>query len=128
MAATAVLAQQDGKPFSGRLQNKEYSVYMNINLYDNNITVPNQELYGELPGYLGRERYNFYWPVVKAEVKNGKAMLTMVNDYGSEDLTAQLTQLNDSTFELKQLSGSALKVPNNGKWLKLPKTLLFIRR
>jgi hypothetical protein len=45
----------------------------------------------------------------------------MINDYGSEDLTATLTAENDSLYVLKQIDGSTLKVPNNGKWQKLPK-------
>ena len=126
--ALQAMAQNAQKPFCGTLENKEFEVFMNIDFHDNNISIPGQELYGLLPGYLGRHRYNFYWPVVKADVKKNKATLTMVNDYGSEDLAAQLIQLDDSTYELKQLNGSALKVPNKGKWQKLPKTLLFKRR
>ena len=56
------------------------------------------------------------------------ATLQMINDYGSEDLTATLTAENDSVFVLKQIDGSTLKVPNNGKWQKLPKTLELKRR
>jgi hypothetical protein len=52
----------------------------------------------------------------------------MINDYGSEDLTAILTAKNDSLYELRQVEGSTLKVPKNGKWQKLPKTLEFKRR
>ena len=121
-------AQKDDRAFKTYLYNDEYEVFLRINFYDKDIKIAGQELYGDLPGYLGRHRYNFYWPVVKADVKKNKATLTMVNDYGSEDLAAQLIQLDDSTYELKQLNGSALKVPNKGKWQKLPKTLLFKRR
>ena len=52
----------------------------------------------------------------------------MINDYGSEDLTATLTAENDSVYVLKQIEGSTLKIPNNGKWLKLPKTLELRRQ
>ena len=52
----------------------------------------------------------------------------MVNDTGSDDLRATLTQLNDSTYVLRQGSGATIKVPNNNKWQKLPGTLTFIRR
>ena len=123
------MAQNEGeKPFKGYLYNKEYSVFLRMNFYEQNISIPGQELYGPLPGYLGKDRYTFYWPIVTAEVKDGKAILTMVNDYGSEDLTAQLTQVNDSVFELKQLEGSTLKMPDNRKWQKLPKVLELKRK
>jgi hypothetical protein len=61
------------------------------------------------------------------KVKGNKAQLQMVNDYGSEDLEATLTRENDSIYILKQGKGSTLKVPNDGKWQKLPSTLPFVR-
>ena len=55
--------------------------------------------------------------------------LALINDYGSEDLTATLTRKNDSIYVLKQEDGSSLKVPvKGGKWQKLPKTLEFKRK
>ena len=54
--------------------------------------------------------------------------MNLINDYGSEDLTATLTQKNDSIYILKQESGSTLKVPKNSKWQKIPKTLEMKRR
>jgi hypothetical protein len=101
---------------------------MRINFYEQDITIPDQELYGQLPGYLGKQGYTFCWPIVQATVKDGKALLSMVNDYGSEDLTAQLVQLSDSVYELKQLEGSTLKMPENRKWQKLPKVLRLKRK
>ena len=35
---------------------------------------------------------------------------------------------NDSIYTLKQTGGSPLKVPNNGKWLKLPRVIKFKRK
>lgn len=128
LLSIGVRAQQDSTVFKGYLYNDEYAVFMRIDFYKQDVTIPGQELYGLLPGYLGKEKYSFYWPVVAVEMKKDKAIMTMVNDYGSEDLKAQLSQLNDSTFELKQLEGSALKVPNNRKWQKLPATLELRRK
>jgi len=124
---TGVHAQTDSVPFRAHLYNKEYKVYMHINFHRQDVAVPGQELYGLLPGYLGKDRYSFCWPIIAAEVKGKKAVITMVNDYGSEDLTATLTQEDDTTYVLKQQSGSPLKMPDNGKWQKLPKTITFHR-
>ena len=121
-------AQQGKEPFCAYLFNKEYSVYLRINLYDEDITVPGQDLYGKLPGYLSKQHNSFCWLITSAEVEGNKATLQMINDYGSEDLTATLTAENDSVFVLKQIDGNTLKVPNNGKWQKLPKTLELKRR
>ena len=46
----------------------------------------------------------------------------------SEDLTATLTAENDSLYVLKQVEGSTLKVPKEGKWQKLPSKLVLKRR
>ncbi len=127
LCAGTVTAQGD-LHFRGYFVNNDYEVYLRINLYEQNIEVPGQELYGQLPGYLGKQRNSFCWVITSAEVKGKEATLQLINDYGSEDLTATLTQKNDSVFVLRQGKGSALKVPKNGKWQKLPKTLEFKRR
>ena len=111
------------KPFHAYLINNEYDVYLRINFYDQDITVPGQELYGQLPGFLGKKHNSFCWIITSAEIKGNTATLSLINDYGSEDLIATLTQKNDSVYVLKQGEGSTLKVPKNGKWQKLPKTL-----
>ena len=54
--------------------------------------------------------------------------MQLINDFGSEDLSATLTRENDSIYVFKQGSGNTIKVPNNGKWQKLPKTLEFKRK
>ena len=128
LSLTAVLAQEKEGPFRAYLYNNEYEVYLQINLYDQDVEVPGQELYGPLPGYLGKKHNSFCWVITAAEVKGKTATLSLINDYGSEDLTATLTCQNDSTYILKQESGSTLKVPKNGKWQKLPKTLELKRR
>ena len=124
----STLAQEDKEPFRAYLINKEYSVYLRINFYQENISVPGQDLYGKLPGYLSKQHNSFCWLITSAEVEGNKATLQMINDYGSEDLTATLTAENDSVYVLKQIEGSTLKIPNNGKWLKLPKTMELRRQ
>ena len=121
--------QKDSTAFRAYLYNNEYEVYLRINLYDEDSKVPGQELYGTLPGYLGKKNNSFCWVVTSARIKDSKtATLDMINDYGSEDLTATLIRKNDSIYILKQESGSTLKVPKNSKWQKIPKTIELKRR
>ena len=56
---SALFAQSSDKPFKGRFDNDEYKVYLVLNLHDQTVKVPGQDLYGELPGYLGK-RNNSY--------------------------------------------------------------------
>lgn len=121
-------AQNNNDPFRAYIYNNEYDVYLRINFYDQDVTVPGQDLYGQLPGYLGKKNNSFAWLITSATIKGDKAHLALINDYGSEDLTATLTRKNDSIYVLKQEAGSTLKVPNKGKWQKLPKTLEFKRK
>jgi hypothetical protein len=119
---------RDSTAFRAYLYNNEYDVFLRINLYDEDIEVPGQELYGRLPGYLGKKHNSFCWVITAAKVYGKTATMNLINDYGSEDLTASLTQQNDSTYILHQEKGSTLKVPKNGKWQKLPKTLELKRK
>ena len=128
ISLSSALAQKEIEPFRAYLYNNEYEVYLKIDFYDETITVPGQDLFGQLPGYLGKQRNSFCWLITSAQIKGKTAHLALINDYGSEDLTATLTQKNDSLYVLKQVEGSTLKVPKNGKWQKLPKTLEFKRR
>ena len=122
-------AQKQGDSFRAYLYNNTYNVYLRINFYDQDVTVPGQELYGELPGYLGKERNTFCWVITSAKLKNDHtAVVSFINDYGSEDFKAQLTQKNDSVYELKHLDGSTLKVPRNGRWQKLPPLIELKRK
>lgn len=129
LAVGAVFAQHDKRPFRAYLYNNEYEVYLHIDFYDQRITVPDQELYGELPGYLGKKNNPFCWVITSAKIKDDRtAEVSLINDYGSEDLTALLVCHDDSTYQLRQLSGSSLKVPRKGKWFKLPKVIDLKRR
>ena len=129
LAATA-FAQKENTAFKGYLYNNEYDVYLRIDFYNESVSVPGNELYGRLPGYLGKKNNSFCWAITAARVADDQttAELSLINDYCSEDLTATLTRQNDSTYVLRQEKGSTLKVPKNGKWQRLPKTLPFIRR
>jgi len=102
---------------------------MHINLYDQNIEVPQHELYGPVPGYLGKRHNSFCWVITSCQVMDDKKVeLQLINDFGSEDLTATLERRSDSIYVLKQGNGSTIKVPHKGKWHKLPKTLELHRR
>ncbi|MBR5657634.1 MAG: hypothetical protein IKW98_13285 [Prevotella sp.] len=119
-------AENNPQPFKGYISNEEYQVYIRMNFYENNITVPDQEIFGELPGFFGANRDSRKWLFTSVEMTDkNQATITIINDYGSEDLVATLTCNNDSTYTLKQKEGSTLKIAVKGKWVKIPKTIIF---
>ena len=82
-----------------------------------------------IPGYLGKRLNSFCWLITGSKVKSKtKATIELINEYGSEDLEATLTLQGDSLLTLKQGEGSNIKVPNKGKWQKLPDTLVFKKK
>lgn len=120
---------QNDSIFKCNLYNEEYKVYMNINLYDSNITAPRQEIFGELPGYFGQDNDSRVWLITDVKIsKNNIAKLSIVNDYGSEDLTATLRVDKDGNYILKQEDGSRIKIVENRKWVKIPTELKFKKR
>ncbi len=129
LAALTGSAQEKQTPFKGYFWNEEFKVYLRINLHDKDVNVPAHELFGPLPGYLGKQYNNFVWLITDGKpTGKHKAEVSLINDYGSEDLKATLTLRGDSVLTLKQGEGSVIKVPNKGKWQKLPKALDFKRR
>ena len=115
-------------PFKGYISNDEYQVYIRMNFYENNIVVPDQEIFGELPGFFGSQRDSRKWLFTSVEIiDKNQSVIAITNDYGSEDLEAILTCNNDSTFTLKQKEGSTLKIAVKGKWVKIPKTITLKR-
>ncbi len=117
--------QNKDSVFKAHLVNDEYQVWMDIDFYHNNITVPQQEIFGEVPGYFGAVRDTRKWIISDAAIKGKKALLTIINDYGSEDLTAELKRNSDGTYTLTRLAGSTMKIVVNNKWVKIPKDITF---
>ena len=115
--------------FKCELFNKEYNVYIRIDLNSKQIRVPGQDIFGFVPGFFGDYEDARKWLFTDAELMNSHtAKLQIVNDYGSEDLEATLSYEKDGTYVLTQGSGCVLKIARNRKWVKIPKKLVFTRR
>ena len=128
-AAQGVVTEKDSTIFKGYLYNEKYNVYIVLDFYHNNVVVPNQEIYGEMAGYFGDRQDGRKWLFTEAKIiDKGKAEIQMINDYGSEDLTATLTAIDGKNYKLRQESGSTLKIARNRKCVKMPKELEFVKR
>lgn len=120
---------QEARPFDVEISNDEYKIYMRINLYDKNLTVPGQDVLGEVDGYIASRQSRTTWIIVGSEIVNATtARLEVVNDYGSEDFTAELKLESDGTYSYRKKDGSTLKFAVKGKWQKLPGSLEFVRK
>lgn len=117
----------DSTLFKGKIVNKEYQVWIEMDLKHQNVLTPGQEIFGQVPGYFGARRDTRKWIITDATVKGKEATLTIINDYGSEDLKARLTYQPDGTYVLERISGSTMKIVVNRSWVKIPKKLTFTR-
>lgn len=115
--------QSIDKTFEVTLHNKAYNVMLKINLHDKNVMIPQQEIFGEVDGYLKSNADSRCWIITDSTIdpSGKKATLEIVNDYGSEDLVATLEyNAEKQTYILRQGEGSTIKLAKNGKWQKLP--------
>ena len=110
------------------MSNNEYEVYLQINFYQNDIKVPGQEIFGTIAGFFGDRKDSRKWLITNAAIEGKTAHLSIINEYGSEDLTADLTLESDGTYSLKQITGSNIKIARNRKWVKIPKKLTFMKK
>ena len=128
LVSAAAVAQQ-GRLFDTTIRNEEYKIYIRLNLYDKNITVPGQDVLGEVDGYFGSTQSSTKWIVVASRLIDGRtAEIEVANDYGSEDFTAVLEVEKDGTYSYKKKDGSTLKFAVKGKWQKLPGSLEFKKK
>lgn len=128
LTITLTTYAQNLKVFKGYLYNNEYQVYLDIDFYQKNILVPNQEIFGQLPGYFGAKRDTRKWLITDAKLSNDStAQISIINDYGSEDLSATLHRDKNGQYILKQGEGSPIKIVVNRKWVKIPKTLILTK-
>lgn len=125
-AQSPVRSEQASQYFQGKIYNRQYDIYIHMDFINSSIIVPQQEIFGEIPGYLGDNKDSRKWLITNATItSDGKASLSIINDYGSEDLEATLQMLNDTTYILLQESGSTIKLARNRKWVKLPQKITF---
>ncbi len=119
----------DSTFFKGYYYNKEYDIYIRLDAYGQQVKVPGQSIFGELPGFLGDNKDGRKWLYTGAEWKGEMALVVeIMNDYGSEDLTATFELQRDGSFKLTQGRGATIKIARNRKWQKLPGTLLFVKQ
>lgn len=120
----AIAAAQEERPFDATIRNEEYKIHIRLNLYDNNVKVPGQDVLGEVGGYFGSTQSSTKWFIVGSSIIDERtAEIEVINDYGSEDFTATLKAGADGTYTYKKEDGSTLKFAVKGKWQKLPSRL-----
>lgn len=119
---------QEARPFDVKVVNEEYKIYIRMNLHDKDLTVPGQDVLGQVDGYIASTQSRSTWIIIASEIVDERtAKIEVVNDYGSEDFTAEVKLNSDGTYSYKKTDGSTLKFAVKGKWQKIPSTLQFVK-
>ena len=90
--------------FHTYIYNDEYKVYMDVNLYDANISVPGQDVFGMVPGFFGALRDSRKWLVTDAKIV-GKSKAKLEKKYlkirrrVNEDKSLKLTEIPANEFK-----------------------------
>ena len=125
----AVSSAQTDRVFDTTIHNDEYKIFITMNLYDKHVRVPDQDVLGEVDGYIGSSQCRSKWIIVDSRIVDDcTAELEVVNDYGSEDFTAVLKKNSNGTYSFKKKGGSTLKFAVNRKWQKLPSTFQLTKK
>ena len=83
-AQSSTQSKQEQQSFKGKIINSEYDIYINMDLENSTIIVPQQEIFGEIPGYLGDNKDARKWLFTDAKItSDNKATISIINDYGS---------------------------------------------
>ena len=85
-----------------------------------------QDVLGQMDGYIGSKQSRSLWMIISSTVIDERtAEIEVVNDYGSEDFTAELKVNRDGTYSYRKKDGSTLKFAVKGKWQKIPARVEF---
>lgn len=119
-------AAQENRPFATTIHDDEHKIYITMDLYDKDVTVPGQDVLGQMDGYIGSKQSRSLWMIISSTVIDERtAEIEVVNDYGSEDFTAELKVNRDGTYSYRKKDGSTLKFAVKGKWQKIPARVEF---
>lgn len=107
--------------FKGRFVNKEHQLNLVIDLYEETVYVPGLDMFGPMHGYVnGQGVYNVWYITSVKFDGDKKATIRVSNDLGSEAQAIELTFVNDSTLNFKQVDGNVIKKVVGKKLQKIP--------
>lgn len=113
--------------WKGVFYNKEQDLRIQIDLYDTTVVATNYPFLGKLNGYLTGDIYDA-WFLTTFEFDSTTAVCRFSNDLGSETQTIKLTFQENGTLLYETKNGNAIRKAVQGKWVKVPSELVFVRR
>lgn len=115
------------RPFEGHFYCPETGVHMHLNLYEENIEIPNFSFLGRTHGYMNGRIYGT-WMLVKHEIKEQTATLRFSNDIGSDTQVIEFIQNPDKTYTYQTVHGNAIRKAVGRHLVKTTGHMIFKRQ
>ncbi len=110
--------------FTGIWQCEELKASIVINLVEKKIPLKDfegEDTYGYVRGDL-----NGTWVILKVkEVKDKKAVVRMVSDIGYDAQDVEFRLTDENTLEMRLVGDQVMKTTSDGKYVKMPKVVVF---
>ena len=110
--------------FTGIWQCEELKASIVINLMEKKIPLKDfegEDTYGYVRGDL-----NGTWVILKVkEVKGKKAVVRMVSDIGYDAQDVEFRLTDENTLEMRLVGDQVMKTTSDGKYVKMPKVVVF---
>jgi len=126
LSLTLASMAQEVRTYEGQYYNDENDIHLVINLYEQSIDVPGLEL-EKCYGFL-RGNTNGCWIILKVKEKDDShALVRAASEKGSDAQDILLTP-NETGMTIEQTDGANIKGIKGRKYVKLPKTIDFIKK
>ena len=115
------------RPFEGQFYCEDTGVHIHLNLYEENVDIPNFSFLGQTHGYMNGNIYGT-WMLVKHEIKQNKAILRFTNDIGSDTQVVEFTLNPDHTYTYETIHGNSIRKAVGRKLVKTTGHMIFRRK
>lgn len=108
------------KPWKVCLTCPKEKIDLNLDLYEESISVPGLEMFGPMNGFMAGNIYGV-WYVTGFKIQSDREAIVKVgNDLGSENQTIHLIQNTDTTWIMKFEGQQVVKRVKGKKLVKIP--------
>jgi len=122
MASIVMKAQNliEGKYFC-----QDQKITLQVNLNEKNIKAPDLDDFEECYGYFQGET-NGVWVILKIkEIKDNRITVRAISDRGYDAQDMMMKIIDNDSFEFSLVNDQNMKGIKDGKYVKLPKVLVF---
>lgn len=113
--------------FKGEFYNEEIGLKLHLDLYNEDLEVPDMPFLGPVGGYMDGSIYGV-WMLTSHKIKGKTATLRFTNDVGSDSQTILLTDKGDGTFLYETQGGNVVRRVEGRRLVKIAGQMLMKKK